>query len=818
MNQLNYSETLIAYSSIDTTAASVAMAFSDKNVLAARKILFIGTSLQGIAFCIQGIVISRLTRFDPTCFSQVPHPFFTSSTTTMWILWAVRVFAAFSPVPAVYRLSKRLHEVEHAPRDGLQVKEARTWNSLPSTLFSNHFLFLSLIVSQKLPTILIVSGSLSKSWTMLWTEWGQSAALIIAMAAIGHVVYSFTRLFRMEAVEHRIRICEANKTNTDWWKRHQSQPSQLSWSNILLRSPFGKIDLAITDGLLIDDSVLDSNTKLQITMTEEEKDALWDEMLGAFRLNDKVGVKDCFARGVSMDRTDQYEEYPIHMAARLGDVSILKQTHLPSGIDRLLSKSKAGDTPLQVAFSANKLEPTQWLLEEYVKHLYDPILCHVARKAVCDLAKNAIDAEREDTLKIITDVLPEWWNQTIQDAEGQHHGFLVTALMQDKPASAVFFFKRLDQTFEPSSYDLEDFYSLNGSQYNGHDFGINLYKRLVQHTPDLLDTNFSLYFREYSCSFSLAHVLRRALSHPSNELVTDLLSSKLTLPHHFIDTVYTFPEFISTDGARTDLVQRGALDWSDFRNALKPGDLESIKNWIEKTAKTGNCVRMLETSSFYNPLAVEYILHEKSYNKYHQSVMHVLQLMKDYGAPVHNSYYMNDGDLTSQKRMDIDHPFVLASYWQKPVKRMVLDMALAQEKRESLPGWSIWAICDIIYFTADRPATEIHLAGGDIWYLHCLELLLLKSEPQAYQKRRTLWDNQTPFEYLSKKESESEQGHHGGKNRWIGEAVQLLRPWEDAHAGKRSTPPLMPKHPNWKSFWEWEDTWSGKRRRNGQLL
>jgi hypothetical protein len=794
------------------------MAFSDKNVLAARKVLIIGTGLQGIAFCIQGIVINRLTRFDPTCFSQVPHPFFNSSTTTMWILWTLRVFAAFSPVPTTYRLSKRLHDVEHAPRDGLQVKEARTWYSLPSSLLSSHLLFLSLIVSQGLPTILIVSGSLSRSWTMLWTEWGQSAALIIAMAAIGHVVYSFTRLFRMEAVEHRIRICEANKTGIDWGKHYQSRLSQFSWSNILLRSPFGKIDLTVTDGLFVDDSALDSNTKIQITMTEEERDALWDEMLSAFRLNDKVGVKDCFARGVSMDRRDQYEEYPIHMAARLGDVSILKQTHLPSSIDRLLSRNKAGDTPLQVAFSTNKLELTQWLFEEYVKHLDDQILGHAARTALCDLAKNAIDAEREDTLKIVTDVLPEWWNQTIEDTHGQRHGFLVTALMQDKPASAVFLSERLDQAFEPSSYDLEDFHSLNESQYNGHNFGINLYQRLVRHTPDLLDTNFSLYFREYSCSFSLAHILRRALSHPSIELITDLLSSKLILPHHFIDTVYTFPELISSDGVRTDLVQRGALDWSDFRNALKRRDLESIKDWLEKTTKIGNCVRMLQTSSFYNPLAVEYVLNAKSYSKYPQSAMHVLQLMKDYGAPVHNSYYMNDGDLTSHKRMDIDHPFVLASYCQKSIKLMVLDMALVQEKRESLPGWSIWAICDIIYFTEDRSAIEYRLAGGDIWYLHCLELLLLKSGPQAYQKRRTQWDNQTPFEYLSSKESESKQSPHGGKNRWIKEAVQLLRPWEDVYIGKRSAPPSIPEHPNWKSFWEWEDTWSRGGRRNGELI
>jgi hypothetical protein len=811
MNQLNYSETIIAYSSIDTTAASVAMTFSDKNVLAARKIFIIGTGLQGIVFCIQGVVISRLTRFDPTCFSQVPHPFFNSSTTIMWILWATRVFTAFSPVPAIYRLSKRLHEVEHAPRDGLQVKEARTWNSLPSTLFSNHLLFFSLIVSQGFPTILIVSGSLSRSWTMLWTEWGQSAALIIAMVAIGHVVYSFTRLFRMEAVEHRIRICEANKTGIGWRKHYQSQLSQLSWSNILLRSPFGKIDLTITDGLFVDDSALDSNTKIQITMTEEERDALWDEMLCAFRLNDKVGVKDCFARGVSMDRTDQYEEYPIHMAARLGDVSILKQTLLPSSVDRLFSRNKFGDTPLQVAFSAIKLELTQWLFEEYVKLSNDQVLGHVARKTICDLVENAIDAEREDMLKIITDVLPEWWNQTIQDAEGRHHGFLVTALMQDRKTSAAFLSKHLNPTFEPSSYDLDDFYCLNIPRYEGQEFAITLYSRLVRHTPNLLDTKSSLHFGQYSHSFSLAHILLTALSRPHNELITDLLSSKLSLPLHFIDTVYTLPGFVSTDGAKADLVQRGALDWSDFWNDLKLRNLESIKDWMEKTAKSGNCARMLQFSSPRHPLAVEYVLNWKAYYGYRRPAMQVLQLMKDYGAPVHDLYYMTSVWFTSERRIDTDHPFVLVSCCQKPVKRMVLDMAIAQETRESLPGWSIWTICDIIYFTEDRSREERCLVEDGIWYLHCLELLLLETGPQAYRERRTKHHNETPFQYLSSQVPKDKKRTFWARNHWIiREAVQLLRPWEDVYIGKRSTPPSIPEHSNWKSFWEWEDTWPKK--------
>ena len=104
---------------MDATAASITMAIWDKNILAARKVLLIGVSLQGVAFCIQGVVISQSSRFDQTCLSQVPRPCFDTSTSGMWVFWAIRTFAAFDPVPTAYRLSNRPHEVEHAPRDGL---------------------------------------------------------------------------------------------------------------------------------------------------------------------------------------------------------------------------------------------------------------------------------------------------------------------------------------------------------------------------------------------------------------------------------------------------------------------------------------------------------------------------------------------------------------------------------------------------------------------------------------------------------------------------------------------------------------------------
>jgi hypothetical protein len=809
MNQLNYRETLIAYASVDATAASIAMAISDKNVLAARKILLIGIALQGTAFCIQGVVISRISRFDQTCLSQTPHPCFSSSTTIMWTFWAVRMLATFAPIPTAYRLSNRLDEVEHAPRDGLQVKEARTWYSLPSTLFSNYLIFLSITLFQGVPTLLIADGSLSTSWTMLWTEWGQSAALIVAVAAILHVVYFFGRLFRMEAVEHRMRICEANKTSVGWAQHSPSQLRMLSWENISLRSPFGKIDLIVTDRLFIEDSELDSKLKIQITMTDEERDALWKELLVAFQLNDKVGIKDCLARGASMDRMDQYGEYPIHMAARLGDVSILAPTHLPDGIDRLLSRNKSGDTPLQVAYSSNQLETMRWLLDINVKKLDDKPWEPMARKAIDRLVKSAIDAERQEVLEVIIDTLPEWWNFALEDEQGQLHGLIVTALMQDKPISAIALSKRLDRTFKPSRYDLEDFYgNLPGEDIDraGYmdqkaGFRTTLYRRLVRYTPHILDIK-SLGLDKCSTSFSLAYICWIADRSMSRELISDLVSSKLALPRNFIDAVYTFSRLAPTGAARSDLIQRGALDWSEVLTA----DVEKVKNWIEKTAKTEDRIRMLQVSSYKHNLPVNIALNWKVSKRQRPTATHLLELMKNDHAPIHHPHYDVLGDYL--------HPISLSKRWQKPVKRMVLDMALAQENRESTPGLTVWVICDIIIATR-----KLHWSGRgydpadkNIWYLQCLELILLEAGPQAYKKRRFSHseDPETPFQLLCKElklaQAIRDQFYVEHMMWLLKEAIQLLKPWEEFHIGKHSAPPSSMEHPEWQSFSEWEDT------------
>lgn len=66
MRSLNFRELFIAWSSIDAVSASVSMAFSDKDVLAARKLVTFGFITQLGAFIVEAVTINRIARFTHT--------------------------------------------------------------------------------------------------------------------------------------------------------------------------------------------------------------------------------------------------------------------------------------------------------------------------------------------------------------------------------------------------------------------------------------------------------------------------------------------------------------------------------------------------------------------------------------------------------------------------------------------------------------------------------------------------------------------------------------------------------------------------------
>jgi len=179
---------LVACSCIGAISASVSMALSEKDVFAARSLVSFATLLHFPAFIAECIDITWLSRFESQCLADMRHPILNPPKSIMWIYFGIRTFATFAPTPTVWRLILRLDEIEHAPRRGSQVKEARTWETLPATLFTNCLVFASFALVQAALAFSITVESFAESRRRLVSEWGQSAALIVAGVAIVHVV------------------------------------------------------------------------------------------------------------------------------------------------------------------------------------------------------------------------------------------------------------------------------------------------------------------------------------------------------------------------------------------------------------------------------------------------------------------------------------------------------------------------------------------------------------------------------------------------------------------------------------------------------
>ncbi|KAF2490848.1 hypothetical protein BU16DRAFT_595446 [Lophium mytilinum] len=329
---LNYGEVLVACSSIDAVGASVSMALSDKDVLAARKLGYASFGLQFLSLVVEGIGLRHLGHFEhASCTARMWHPTFNHLPhVLLWMYLAVRIVSVLVLAPTIWRLIRPLNELENARADGLHTQKAKNWALLPATLFSNYWAFVSFIIPQAAAVFMI--SAVKKSFRELWTEWGQSASLIVAVAAILHVLYSFFRLYGRDAEDHRVEVAKACTGHRGW-----KTAGRTRWS-FYQRHPFEKLALHPSDELLVDDSLLRPFDDLRRNLSEDQKKSLLDDLFKSFELNDRTGITDCLERGAPVDRPDDYEEYPIHKAARFGDMAILKCTIL---FKLLLKENKA---------------------------------------------------------------------------------------------------------------------------------------------------------------------------------------------------------------------------------------------------------------------------------------------------------------------------------------------------------------------------------------------------------------------------------------------------------------------------------------------
>jgi hypothetical protein len=220
----------------------------------------------------------------------------------------VRVFVTLALVLGPLQLIERLDKVKKAKDDGLQIKKARDWGFLPSTLFTNYFVFASFVIPHTVSVFLIPGWViLRKSWDALWNQWGQSASVIVAVVSISHVGYLFIRLFDSQAMHHRVEVAEACRLPTDWATPKQTLWIWYPWKIFIQRSPFNKLKLFPPDSLLVDNSPVSPYDTRDTPLTEEEASHLWDELLLGFKINHKEGIIDYLKRNAPIDRSGVLE-------------------------------------------------------------------------------------------------------------------------------------------------------------------------------------------------------------------------------------------------------------------------------------------------------------------------------------------------------------------------------------------------------------------------------------------------------------------------------------------------------------------------------
>lgn len=614
MSKLNPKEYIVAYSSIDTVIASISMAFSDKDVIAARKILFIGVILQAVGFIIEGATINRLFRFPSACLSDITHPVLASSQAFAWTFWVVRVISSFAALPTLHRIAPRMHELENTSSQGPGVYDARIWLELPATLFTNYLIHVSVSLIEAIPTLMAFHSSISTSWTAFATEWGQSSALLVAMVASLHVTYNFIRLFSAKAVGNRVEICKSTLSSYVWPENWEVVISEFSCKAMILRSPFKKLDTTPPDELLLDNFLLLTYAQRQGSLDYQSRMKFWEELQLAFKINDAKSIKDCLNRGAPTEMMDAHQEFPIHMAARFGDIQILDKIYTEQDFGKLFSKNAVGDTPLMIAHSCNNVAVVKWILRRKPPTGQNwptwPIKTEISR-----IMNDAILAERVDPgdlLDIITtsELVPNW---------GLSHRNLPTpfayALLKNKTESAKFICPRLAHPIFSSFDAAKNLFS--------HERPDEILQYLLE-DPFRFWTDHCLAPASAMIGFDINTICRILDKIGSIDSIKILIDTGLSLPSEFVNSIYQdlederieYPlEFQQTwsrteerrkishkhdlKQIRTRLEKKGARSWSSFKIAVVNKTVTKVHRILKDGRAKGSCIAMLNNHLCY---------------------------------------------------------------------------------------------------------------------------------------------------------------------------------------------------------------------------
>jgi len=797
-DNLNAAEILVAYSSIDAIVASISMAFSDKAVLASRHVLYLGLTLQIGAFIIEGLVINRLSQFERSCRVQLRHGSLLGPMAITWTFYAIRIVVAFAPAWRFHQLASALDKHEHAPRESNQIKAARVWSSIPTTLFSNYLVHFSLFIVQAAPALsgLNAGGtSLSQSWMKLRSEWGQSAALIVASVAIAHVVYSFSRTFRKDAMETRISVCKANLDPLGWANPPLDWKISPPWLFLSQRSPFGKVGLLERDRLLVDSSPLADPD--ESPRTKKELDDLWGELLSAFEMNDLTYIKDCLKRGAPIDRRNGMGEYPMHMAARFGNPEVLIKTygaHTDGAYDRLLAKNSSQQPPLEIAIQADKAEAAVYIIktmaEEQRRHAIESG-CNKSRSRgyefsyiITDALERAITARQMHVTKILVENWAAWDSLPVSDGNPDlsfstsgimYWPFWSSVRVNDIRLAEFLISKIRDKNLLDDFVDgtpIDAFKPLETRHWTWFAMLLREIPVLAQHARQSGGEALFVQFLISSIINNPPGESEQTMNLKKEEerFVHTAEKDPILLSPGLIDWAFiTFSAEISKEGLvdqggqiKEILRHSGAKDWVEFSHAVERTDIAALERMLDAESETNSRERMVNAFGRHRQAPLLIAIHNS--RKIHsadnvgtdhglEDVQRVVELLLRSGAWV--VFPDVNAELSGQLPTlhEIFSPLLLKRLWVSPLKlalstkelpksvwKLLLERGCDEDGKQTWPGDVLRQHCrffdEVSNDALDDAVTSLLTVG--LHYVYGLEMILEKVAPHDVSTTRAV--------------------------------------------------------------------------------
>jgi hypothetical protein len=720
MSGLNRKDFVIAYSSLDIIFASITMTMSDKDVLAARNLVRTSMALKVFAVVIQGISIKNLSRFDQQCLAELAHPVLASPRGFVWALWIVRNIAVCSLIPTITRISPELNLYEHDSRGYPKGLRAKTWRYLSTTLFTHYLLHLSVVFLQGIPAIILASSDISKSWGALLHEWGQSAALIVAVVACSHVWYTVFRPRKLTLVGY----------------------------TLISNNEYCLADELLTNHNLVDLDVQGSN---QLKMEKQNK--LWAEWMSSIKLRDTQGMLNCLNQGLSRDHAIA-GEYLIHMAAQFDNIDIINEAYSDhednderKSYNRLCHPNQLKQTPVRIAYNGRNLAVMERLLQIHNRYLdrlsvasdgisgelHTPKYAQSVTEDLSKIFKDAIEKEDLSVLDILIarDTVRQWESITLPNS---NHCVCLYALLQEKIQAAKYMLARSKQPlFAHTSGHLS---------YIREEDPIPLYSTITRHFPNLW-ANDSSVTPPIKASVDLDTVCKVVITmRPVGwGLRETLIQSSVDLPKYFLDfTLINYSNMLLSTGLEKvkselelreleqQLLLKGGINFKSVEKAIMDTNTRDLHSQLSAAATNGNLPRILNAiyhmgGIFYQPLSLLLRLWPEKVSD--EDMLPTIKLMLQGGilnAPVASAGMARFITMELSRLQPLAYALM---YCSDPVFYMMLQYAgRANNQTEAgrrLLVQGLWAVCNAIFLVEGNSDLECEDLGREEVAIRCAQ-------------------------------------------------------------------------------------------------